>query len=107
LPRSRHAGPRRPRRVPGRWHTAIPRQRPAPRRKLSYKEQREFDSLPAHIEALETEQKTIDAALAAGGGSLYANDPARAAAFAARHAEIEEALFAALERWEALSGSPG
>lgn len=75
-----------------------------PRRKLSYKEQRELEALPGLIDALEAEQRSIDAALS--DGSLYGTDPARAAALAARHGEIEEALMAALERWEALS-SPG
>jgi ATP-binding cassette subfamily F protein uup len=57
--------------------------------------------LPGLIDALEAEQRSIDAALS--DGSLYGTDPARAAALAARHGEIEEALMAALERWEALS----
>ncbi|HEX5805437.1 MAG TPA: ATP-binding cassette domain-containing protein [Macromonas sp.] len=77
----------------------------APRRKLSYKEQRELDSLPATIEALEQEQATIDATLA--DGQLYATEPAKAAALATRHAEIEEALMEALERWEALGATSG
>jgi ABC transport system ATP-binding/permease protein len=72
-----------------------------PRRKLSYKEQRELDALPGQMEALEKEQADIDKAMA--GGALYGTDPARAAQLAARHAEIDEALLAALERWEALS----
>ncbi len=71
-----------------------------PKRKLSYKDQRELDSLPAKIAALEDEQKAIDAALQ--GGQLYGTDPAKAAALAQRHAEIEEALMEALERWETL-----
>jgi len=72
----------------------------AGKRKLSYKAQRELEALPAQIEALEAEQKAIDAALA--DGTLYATDPARAATLASRHAEIEEALMQALERWESL-----
>ena len=74
------------------------------KRKLSYKEQRELEALPQRIEALEAEQKTIDDALA--DGSLYGSDPAKAAAMATRHGEIEEALMEALERWDALS-QPG
>ena len=73
----------------------------SPKRKLSYKEQRELEALPQHIEALEAEQKTIDEALA--DGTLYGTDPAKAAALATRHGEIEEALMEALERWDALS----
>jgi ATP-binding cassette subfamily F protein uup len=72
----------------------------APRRKLSYKEQRELDALPAQIAAIESEQKQIDADLA--GGALYGTDPARAALLAARHSELDNALMTALERWETL-----
>jgi ATP-binding cassette subfamily F protein uup len=70
------------------------------RKKLGYKEQRELEALPARIDALETEQKSIQASLA--DGSLYRDDPARAVALAARSAAIEEELMAALERWDAL-----
>ena len=45
----------------------------APRRKLSYKEQRELDELPARIEALEREQKELGALLASA--ELYAERP--------------------------------
>ncbi|CAG9178476.1 ATP-binding cassette domain-containing protein [Cupriavidus respiraculi] len=68
--------------------------------KLSYKEQRELDGLPERIAALETEQKTLSAQLE--DGSLYANDPPRAAELAARFDEIEMELLEALERWEVL-----
>ena len=73
------------------------------KRKLSYKEQREFDALPAQIQALEAEQAQIDAALA--DGQLFATDAARAAQLSARHAEIEGQWLQALERWEALGGN--
>jgi ABC transport system ATP-binding/permease protein len=73
------------------------------KRKLSYKEQREFDALPAQIQALESEQAQIDAELA--GGQLFATDAARAAQLSARHAEIEGQWLQALERWEALGGA--
>jgi len=69
-------------------------------RKLSFKEQRELDALPATIAALEAEQQDITQALS--DGSLYASDPARAAALASRSAEIDDALMQALERWELL-----
>lgn len=75
----------------------------APRRKLSYKEQRELDALPQRIAALEAEQALVNKAL--DGGQLYATDPARAAQLAARHAEIEDEWMTALERWEALGGT--
>jgi ATP-binding cassette subfamily F protein uup len=69
-------------------------------RKLSFKEQRELDALPETIAALEAEQQDITQALA--DGSMYASDPARAAALASRSAEIDDALMQALERWELL-----
>jgi len=69
-------------------------------RKLSYKEQRELDTLPAKIAALEAEQKDITQALA--DGTLYATDNAKAMGLAMRNAEIDDALLQALERWDAL-----
>ena len=69
--------------------------------KLSYKEQRELDALPALIEALEKEQTDIRNALA--DSSLFAKDPAKAAALFARDAQIDNELVSALERWEILS----
>jgi ATP-binding cassette subfamily F protein uup len=78
----------------------LPAAAPAQRRKLSYKEQRELEALPALIESLETEQAGINTRLA--DGSLYATDPTRAAALAQRNAEIDDALLQALERWELL-----
>ena len=71
-------------------------------RKLSYKEQRELDELPARIAALETEQKHLHDQLA--DGSLFASDNARAIALSERAAAIDEELLQALERWEQLGG---
>jgi ABC transport system ATP-binding/permease protein len=73
----------------------------AKRTKLGYKEQRELDELPARIEALETEQKTLADALA--GTEIYQQPPATLAAAQARYAEIETLLMTLLERWETLS----
>ena len=73
---------------------------PVKRAKLSFKEQRELDALPARIEALEAEQRTLGEQL--GGTALYAEAPQRVAEVQARYARIEEELMAALERWEAL-----
>ena len=76
---------------------------PAPaKRKLSYKEQRELDSIPTEIAALEAEQVAANAALA--DGSLYVSDSARAAALSQRLSEIDERLLHLLERWESLGG---
>ncbi len=72
----------------------------APKRKLSYKEQRELDALPALIDGLEAEQAQISEALA--DGSLFASDLPRATALTQRSAAIEDELMQALERWELL-----
>ena len=69
-------------------------------RKLSYKEQRELDELPALIEALEAEQHELGDLLAKP--ELYATEPQRAAEAQARYAQIDDELTAALERWEEL-----
>jgi ATP-binding cassette subfamily F protein uup len=73
----------------------------ATRTKLSYKEQRELESLPGRIEALEAEQKTLFERLASP--ALYTEAPQEVASLQARHDAIETELMAALERWEALA----
>ncbi|MDQ0025120.1 ATP-binding cassette subfamily F protein uup [Variovorax paradoxus] len=81
-----------------------PATRPAAaRKKLSYKEQRELEGLPAQIEALEAEQKRITEMLELDGGAIYATDASRAAELSQRHAQIDDELLAALERQEELS----
>ena len=72
-----------------------------PSRKLSYKEQRELDSLPALIESLEKEQADARAQLA--DGSIYQRDAGLAQQLFKRDAEIDDLLMQALERWEMLS----
>ena len=73
------------------------------RRKLSFKEQRELQALPALIASLEQEQAAIAGELA--DGSLYGRDANRASGLGARNAEIEDELLEALERWERLGAS--
>jgi len=75
------------------------------RRKLGYKEQREFETLPARIAELEEEQKRITELLELDGGAIYASEPSRAAELAQRHAHIDEELLAAMERWEELDSA--
>ncbi|MFN5154667.1 MAG: ATP-binding cassette domain-containing protein [Betaproteobacteria bacterium] len=77
---------------------------PAPaaaKAKLSYKEQRELDGLPVRIEALEAEQKALQAQLA--DPATYARDAQAVPALHARHEALEAELMQALERWEALA----
>ena len=53
------------------------------------------------IQQLESQQKAIGQELY--DGTLYANNPKRAAELTARNAKIEEELMEALQRWETLS----
>jgi ATP-binding cassette subfamily F protein uup len=69
-------------------------------RKLSYKEQRELDELPKRIEVLEAEQSTLSAFLAQP--ESYTKEADRAMKAQARVAAIDDALLAAMERWEVL-----
>jgi ABC transport system ATP-binding/permease protein len=71
------------------------------RAKLSYKEQRELDALPARIEVLEAEQKALEERLASS--DLYTKERQLVPALQARHQSIEAELLQALERWELLA----
>jgi ATP-binding cassette subfamily F protein uup len=71
------------------------------KKKLSYKDQRELEALPAQIQQLESQQKAIEQELY--DGTLYSRDAKRAAELNARNAKLEEELMEALRRWEALS----
>ena len=85
---------------------AAPAPTPAPapvvasKKKLSYKEQREFDELPAKVAALEAEQKQLHALLA--GTELYSQGAARIAEVTDRAAQIDDELLVLMERWEQL-----
>ena len=74
----------------------------APKRKLSYKEQRELDALPGQIEQLEREQAELAALL--NGTELYAQGAARIAEVTARASALDEELMNLLDRWTALGG---
>jgi ATP-binding cassette subfamily F protein uup len=73
----------------------------ATKAKLSYKEQRELDGLPARIEALEAEQAKLVLQLA--DPSIYAGSAPRAPALQARSVALDDELLQAMERWEVLS----
>lgn len=68
--------------------------------KLSYKDQRALEQLPAEMEALEKEQVDINAKLA--DGTLFVSDNAQAMQLSARLSAIDEALLEKLERWDEL-----
>lgn len=70
------------------------------RKKLSYKLQRELDALPAKIEALEAELEQLQEQVSAE--DFYQQPHTETVAVLERLAAQEEALLAALERWEEL-----
>jgi len=72
------------------------------KKKLSYKEQRELDELPALIEALERQQAELEAETADPG--FYSQDAELVTAKLAALTEVGEALDSALERWTQLEG---
>ncbi len=79
---------------------ATPPARRTERIKLSFKEQRELEALPAEIEALEREQIDLQTRMSAPG--YHRNGPQQMKQDAARHDAIEAALMGKLERWSAL-----
>ena len=77
----------------------------APKKKRSFKEQRELESLPAVIETLETEMAALHAAMAEPdyyrqAGDVLARDQARLC-------DLESRLAEAFARWEALEAGGG
>jgi len=74
-------------------------------KKLSYKDQRELEQLPARIEQLEKEQAEVQARLA--DPELYGRDPVAMKQLGARLQDIEAALHAAYTRWQALEAQRG
>ncbi len=73
---------------------------PAKKVKLSYKDQRALEQLPAEMEALEKEQAEINAQLA--DGSLFVSNADQAMKLSSRLTEIDDLLLEKLERWEEL-----
>jgi ATP-binding cassette subfamily F protein uup len=68
--------------------------------KLSFKEQKELEEIPAKIELLETEQAEINQQLT--DVELYKSQPEKVKTLQARLLEIESLLENYLARWEAL-----
>ena len=80
--------------------TGSPPSRGRPRAKLSYKESRELEELPAQLEALEAEQRELSTRLA--DPALYQDRTVDLRALNARHEAIETELLELLHRWEEL-----
>ncbi len=76
-----------------------------PRKKLSFKEQRELETLPARIDALEREQGTLEAAVA--DPAFYREPAATIAERMARLTAVHQELLAAMARWDDLDSRTG
>ena len=91
-------------RVPGGTQSAgagdMAEAKPIARKKLSYKEQRELEQLPARIAALEAEQAALQARLA--DPAFYQGSPEAVREVQLRLAGVDAEIDAALARWEAL-----
>jgi ATPase components of ABC transporters with duplicated ATPase domains len=74
--------------------------RDRPKAKMSYKEQRELETLPQRIEALEAEQQALHQTMS--DPDFYQQDKAAVTAMQDRLAALEDELAAAYERWEML-----
>jgi ABC transport system ATP-binding/permease protein len=70
---------------------------PSPKRKLSYKEQRELESLPGEIEKLETEQRQLTQKMCAADYHRIAPDEMRRDG--ERTAELDALIAERMERW--------
>jgi ATP-binding cassette subfamily F protein uup len=80
--------------------TIAAKEPPRTQRKPSYKEQLELEQLPARIEALEAEQKQLQAAVASE--DFYKRPASEIHEALARLEELETLLLAAYTRWDAL-----
>ena len=96
--RSVTAPPERVGRLPA--STSSAEKRAPNRTKLSYKEQRELEALPAKIEALETEETELHAAM--GQGDFYRQPAEKITAAIARLELLKSELETCYQRWEAL-----
>ncbi len=77
----------------------------AKKAKLSYKDQRELDTLPQRIEGLEAEVETLHATMA--DPAFYQQDGTEIAKTKEQLESVEQALAEAYERWEVLEEMRG
>ncbi|MBN8844028.1 MAG: ATP-binding cassette domain-containing protein [Sphingomonadales bacterium] len=80
---------------------AAPPPPPQARKKLSYKDQRDYDLLPGRIEEIEREMAAIETELS--DGSLFTRDNARFNALTAKLDTLRDEKAAAEDRWLALA----
>jgi len=74
--------------------------KPAAKRRLSYKENKELEALPLRIEELETEQADLNEQL--GDPKLYQEAPEKVKTIRQRQGTLEEELATCYSRWEEL-----
>ncbi|WP_422061688.1 ABC-F family ATP-binding cassette domain-containing protein [Sphingopyxis sp.] len=74
---------------------------PTARKKLSYKDQRDYDLLPGRIEAIETEMAGVETELS--DGNLFTRDNARFNALTGKLDKLRGEKAAAEDRWLALA----
>ncbi len=79
---------------------AEPAKAPAPKKKMSYKEQRELESLPGQIEAMEARQAELNATLNAA--DFYKQDAETVKKMLAEVQSLELELEASYQRWNEL-----
>jgi ATP-binding cassette subfamily F protein uup len=72
----------------------------AERKKLTYKEQRELDALPARIETLEAEQRALEQKIA--GAEFYKEGADVIKRSLERVADLQRELAAVYARWDDL-----
>ncbi|HEV2599391.1 ABC-F family ATP-binding cassette domain-containing protein [Sphingopyxis sp.] len=81
--------------------TAAPPPPPQARKKLSYKDQRDYDLLPTRIEEIEGEMAKIETELS--DGTLFTRDNARFTALTGKLDTLRDEKTAAEDRWLALA----
>ena len=84
---------------------AAPRQTREQKRKLSFKEKKELEGLPARIEAIETEQAQLQEQLA--DPQLYRQGGEKVVALKARMESLGSELATVYARWQELEGLTG
>jgi len=77
---------------------------PAIPKKLTYREREELHALPGRIEALEAEQRDLEAAIA--GPHFYKESADAIRQALARREAVHEELLQALARWDELESRP-
>jgi ATP-binding cassette subfamily F protein uup len=80
---------------------AAPPPPPTARKKLSYKDQRDYDLLPGRIEAIEAEMAGVEKELS--DGTLFTHDHAKFTALTGKLDMLRDEKAAAEDRWLALA----